>query len=218
MLVHAIQILKHELDAFLKTFPPVDGTEKVFLGNIAQADTPSAPAELKTKVVMSLVNLREEKSMKNGPVHRLNNDTNKYEYFNPSIFLNFNLLVSAGNATYPNALTQLSRSLSFFQGKNVFTHLNSVNVPNSVVDPVDRMDEFKMCVDLLSPSFEEINHLWGTLGGKQVPFALYKVRLTEVQRNAKLRDGDQPIQEVQTEGFHKTNEEIIAKREELSKV
>lgn len=218
MLVHAVQILKHELDAFLQTFPPADGTEKVFLGNIAQAESQGSPAELKSKVVMTLVNLREEKTLKNRPSHRLNNDTQRFEYFNPSIFLNFHLLICAGNATYANALTQLSRSLSFFQGKNVFTHLNSINVPTSVVDPVDRMDEYKMCVDLMSPSFEEVNHLWGTLGGKQVPFALYGIRVTEVQRNERLREGGPPIETVQTEGLHLEKEAIIEKREELSKV
>ena len=218
MLVHAIQILKHELDAYLKTFPPVDGTEKVFLGNIGQAETPGGPAELKSKVVMTLVNLREEKAMKNLPAHRLNNSTQLFEYFNPSVFLNFYVLVCAGNSTYSIALSQLSRSLSFFQGKNVFTHLNSVNVPTSIVDPVDRMDEFKMCVDLMSPSFEETNHLWGTLGGKQVPFALYGVRVTEIQRNERLREGEPPIEEAQASALRKENEAIIEKREELEKV
>lgn len=218
MLVHAIQILKHELDAYLQTIPPVDGTEKVFIGNIALADTVGSPAELKSKVVMTLVNLREEKTLKNQPVHRLNNDTQRFEYFNPPVFLNFYLLVSAGNATYTNALKQLSRSLAFFQGKNVFTHLNSVNVPESLVEPVDRMTEFKMCVDLLSPTFEETNHLWGTLGGKQVPFAVYGIRVTEVQRNNRLLEGGPPIETVETSGQSLDNAAIIAKREELSKV
>lgn len=219
MVVHALQILKHELDAFLKTFPPVDGEEKVMLGNIAQADTSPAgnDSELRTKVVITLVNLREEKTLKNQPSQRLNDTTQKFEYFNPSVFLNMYLLVSAGNSTYNLALTQLSRVILFFQGKTVFTHNNTVAVPTSIVKAEDRMDEFKMIVTLRSPSFEEVNHLWGTLGGKQVPFALYEVRIVEMKRFVKL-DEVEPIQEVQSEARKKEVDDIIKKREELEKV
>ena len=31
---------------------------------------------------------------------------------------------------------------------------------------------------------EEVNHLWGTLGGKQYPFVLYTLRLLELKFKA----------------------------------
>ena len=187
MIIHALQILKHELDANLKSYPPPDGTEKAMLGNISQIDVAAQGGgqgdnELKNKVVLTLVNVREEKALKNLPNHRRNDATLQTEYFNPSVFLNLYLLVSVGNPDYKNALKLLSRAILFFQSKNVFTHENTVAVPESEVSAEDRMDEFKMMVDLYSPSFEEVNHLWGTLGGKQVPFALYLVRIVEMKR------------------------------------
>jgi hypothetical protein len=44
------------------------------------------------------------------------------------------------------------------------------------------MDEFKMTLELYCPTFEEQNHIWGTLGGKQLPSVMYLARLVEVQR------------------------------------
>jgi hypothetical protein len=39
-------------------------------------------------------------------------------------------------------------------------------------------------MDLYSPNMEEVNHLWGTLGGKQYPFVLYTLRMLELQFKA----------------------------------
>ena len=33
-------------------------------------------------------------------------------------------------------------------------------------------------------NFEQINDLWGSLGGKQVPFVMYKLRVLEVERDS----------------------------------
>ena len=60
---------------------------------------------------------------------------------------------------------------------------------NAPVNVLDRLDEFKLIVNLMSPTLEEVNHLWGTLGGKQYPFALYSVRMLEMQFQASQGEG-----------------------------
>jgi len=182
MIVHAMQILRKELEAFLKPLD-ADDDRVVELANVApldklQAETHGNDAD---KVVLTLINIREEKTLKNGPFHRRNDATLQTEYFNPHVFLNLYILVSANQTKYTNALIYLSRIASFFQGKNVFTHLNSLPVTDTEVPETDRMDSFKLILDLYSPSFEELNHIWGTLGGKQVPSLVYCLRLVEVQ-------------------------------------
>lgn len=180
MIVHALQIIVNELGEFLKPIAGPDG-KAVVLGNVAPLDKMHGeqPGEDVNKVLITLINIREEKTLKNGPFHRRNDATLKTEYFNPSVFFNLYILVSATQTIYANALIYLSRIASFFQGKNVFTHLNTLEVGNEVPEN-DRMDEFKIILDLYSPSFEELNHIWGTLGGKQVPSLVYCVRLVEV--------------------------------------
>jgi hypothetical protein len=38
-------------------------------------------------------------------------------------------------------------------------------------------------VDLYTMNFEQVNHLWSTLGGKYLPSALYKVRQVTLNEN-----------------------------------
>lgn len=183
MLIHALQIIRKELDLFLT---PVDNATDsgVELGNVAPLDKMQGEANGgdANKVLITLINLREEKTLKNGPFSRRNDTTLKVEYFNPPIFLNLYILISANQVSYTNSLIYLSRIAAFFQEKNVFTHLNTVAVTNTEVPLADQMETFKIILDLYSPSFEELNHIWGTLGGKQVPSLVYCLRLVEVNR------------------------------------
>ncbi len=181
MIIHALQILRKELEEYLKPVS-ADDDRVVELGNVApldkmQGETVGNDAN---KVLITLISVKEEKTLKNGPFHRRNDATLKTEYFNPAVFLNLHVLISANQTIYVNALIYLSRIASFFQSKNVFTHLNSIGVTDSEVPNSEQMEAFKIILDLYSPSFEELNHIWGTLGGKQVPSLVYSLRLVEV--------------------------------------
>ena len=52
-------------------------------------------------------------------------------------------------------------------------------------------------MELYTLTFEQINHLWGSLGGRQVPFAMYKLRLVAISEHAVLREVP-VIEEVET--------------------
>lgn len=183
MLIHALQIIRQELNTHLDSFGETDD-DQVQLGNISQIDIPDQGelSSLKNRIVITLVNVREEKTLKNQPFVRRNDVTLKAEYFNPPVFLNLYLLISASQSNYVNSLIFLTRIAAFFQSKNVFTNQNTVPINNdTLVPPTERMEEFKLILDLFSPSFEEWNHIWGTLGGKQLPALLYLARLVEVK-------------------------------------
>ncbi len=184
MIIHALQILRKELDDFLNSFG-ADDSDQVQLGNIAQLELPQQGEanNLKNKVVITLVGTREEKTLKNGPFSRRNDTTLKTEYFNPPIYLNLYLLISVSQNSYTNALIFISRIVSFFQAKSVFTQENTAPIISNIdVPPTERMEEFKLLLEMYSPSFEEQNHIWGTLGGKQIPAVMYLARLVEIKR------------------------------------
>src|SRR5262249_23170403 len=136
---------------------------------------------------LSLVNIKEEKALKNLSNQVRNDSALRVIYENPPVFLNCQILIVATHAIYTNALLMLSRAIRFFQFKNVFTQdnvaLSSItdHAPNNVLD---QLATFKLIFDLYSPSMEEVNHLWGTLGGKQYPFVLYMLRLLELKFKA----------------------------------
>jgi len=187
MLSHALTIVineleKHLTDAYEAVAP------QVRLANIAEGVGNGANAGVPRDVLsFSMVNLREEKALKNGPHYARNDSALRVVYQNPPIFLNFHILVVATHGNYENALLMLSRAIRFFQFNNVFDQ-NSVApdslTKNLIGKPLDHLEAFKLIFDLYSPTMEEVNHLWGTLGGKQYPFALYTLRLLELKFQA----------------------------------
>lgn len=128
-------------------------------------------------ILLSLVNFSEEATMKNHPTYTiLNNDMVTYK--NPPINLNLFILVTACMTNYENALIYLSHAITFFQGKYSFS------LKNSVTQVEGLPDDFRIILDLYTLSFEQLNYLWSTLGGKQHPFVCYKVRLLQLERES----------------------------------
>lgn len=175
----ALQYIIRELNNRLNN-PATDNF--VIPGNIARlesGDTDLNIGELRTKVVLSLVNIEEEKALKNSP--NFVKENNNVRTFSPVVHLNLYLLFSCAHETYETALTKISRIIGFFQRKNTYT-------ADSAAVPFPANIE-KLILDLYSLNFEQMNHLWGTLGGKYHPSVLYKMRLLHIQESP-LEDGD----------------------------
>ena len=189
MFSHALTIVANELDSHLAT---VYGSSpgSVRLGNIAEGvgnggvNSGNVPRDV---LAFSIINIREEKTLKNVPNQVRHDATLRVTYENPPVFLNLHILLVATHNKYENAILMLSRAVRFFQFKNVFDQ-NSVSpdslTKNAPAKELDQLESFKLIFDLYSPTMEEVNHLWGTLGGKQYPFVLYTLRLLELKFRA----------------------------------
>jgi hypothetical protein len=208
MISHALIIVMNELNSHLHEAYESD-TPQVELGNLAEGlITNSGSIGLKRNMLyLSMVNIKEEKTLKNLPNRFPNQTTLKVTYENPPVFLNFLILLAATHADYANALLWLSRAIRFFQFKNVFTQDNvdpaSITTSAVPIKPLDQLESFKLIFDLYSPSLEEINHLWGTLGGKQYPFVLYAMRMVDLKFKAVYGE-DGLITEVVGSFLHKS--------------
>lgn len=208
MLSHALTIVANELDRHLTdTYGVPAVTPQVRLGNIAEGVGGGAgsPGAIPRDVLgFSMVNIREDKTLKNVAAPVRNDATLRVIYQNPPVYLNFHILVVATHTSYANALLLLSRTIKFFQFCNVFDQ-NSVApaslVTNAPTNPLDQLETFKLIFDIYSPTMEEVNHLWGTLGGKQYPFALYTLRLLEMKFRAMQAEAG-VITEVANGTFH----------------
>ena len=77
--------------------------------------------------------------------------------------------------------------MEFFQAKRTFTQANT-NFDRAL-DGMDSIKEFKFHVELFTPSFEEMNFIWGTLGGKQYPTVIYKISVLEIERDITQSEG-----------------------------
>ncbi|QQG65878.1 DUF4255 domain-containing protein [Desulfobulbus oligotrophicus] len=186
MIFHALKILTAHLNSYYTGLTVPGGLTAhptVNLQNVSQL----TEEELKSsnKVLLTLVNLAEETTMKNEPGTYVVN-SNEAHYTNPPVNLNLFLLFSVCMSNYEHALIYLSHTISFFQGKRIFTRQDGAPILAGLTDDFHTglPGDFHIILDLYSLSFEQVNYLWSTLGGKQHPFVCYKVRLVSLQRAA----------------------------------
>ncbi len=187
MISEASIFLRDEVQRYLLRGEVILNRDQVILGNIGLLESQEAMTD---KLVMSIVNIEEESTLKNGNKYFKNPVNSNIETFQPPVFLNLYLLFSATlsssdnsiDISYQSALRRISSVIEFFQSKKVFTLQNSPEFsPTNLETDENDYFELKLIPELFSLTFEQINHLWGSLGGKQSPFVLYKIRLVKVQ-------------------------------------
>ncbi len=195
MVSHALTIIANEVQRHFETvYNAVSSPTVVALGNIAEGVSSSGqgPAVARDRLVITVVNIREERALKNLPNAVRTPAPVRIEYENQPYYLNLTVLLTATHADYSDGLLVLSRALRFLQSSNVFTH-ESVDptslTKNAPSQQLDRLSEFKLIFDLYSPTMEEVNHMWGTLGGKQYPFAVFVIRMLELKHRQVIAQG-----------------------------
>jgi hypothetical protein len=184
MIYETLQILKEQLESY---FTDIGLGKILILENISLWESGSDDASrLDGKVVMSLLKLEEESTLKNTPHFKVQDS--KTDYKNPPVHLNLYLLISANCETYDKSLRSISKVIEFFQGKKVFTSANTVYDRTNV--SFDVFDSFKFILELYTPSFEELNNVWGTFGGRQLLSAIYKIQLIQIEQDKKLASSE----------------------------
>ena len=184
MIYETLQILKEQLENY---FEEVGLSKNLVLDNIALWESGAKDADkLDGKVVLSLLNVEEEWTLKNTPVSKVVN--NKAEYKNPPVNLNIFLMIAANCSSYDTSLSSISRTIEFFQSKKIFTSSNTVY--NRSNPSAQILDHFKFIVELYTPGFEKLNHIWGTLGGRQLPSVVYKIQIIQISRDKKLASSE----------------------------
>ncbi|KRB56451.1 DUF4255 domain-containing protein [Flavobacterium sp. Root186] len=184
MIFEVIQIISEQVNNYLEEI----GLDKsVVPENIAflESQNEDIGTALKDGVALTLINLAEEATLKNFPNHTIENT--KTIYRNSIVNLNLYILFSANRDKYINSLKDISKIIEFFQGKRLFTQANTIF--NRSTSAMSNVDNFRFTVELYTPTFEELNYIWGTLGGKQLPSALYKVSMIQIERNIVQAEG-----------------------------
>ncbi len=193
MIYETLQILKEQLEEFLNN---AGFGKNVVLDNIALWD-PSGQgntSKIDKKVIITLLKVEEEATLKNVLTNKIING--RTEYKNPPVNLNLYILISSNYDDYDNSLRSISKVIQFFQGKKVFTSGNTVYNRTNV--SFENIDAFKFILELYSVSFEELNYVWGTLGGKQLPAVIYRIQLIRIEQD-KLSSASNVITQVEGE-------------------
>jgi hypothetical protein len=184
MLFDALKLIQGAFQAYITEVEDPPPTQEIMvLDNIALAEELGGNREnLDGKIVMSLVNLQEETTLKNMPYYRQENGRTVYR--NPPVNLNLFVLFSVlQREQYETSLKRLSRVVEFFQWRKEFSFSATPPPLGSI------SQDIRIYADLYTLTFEQLNHLWGALGGKQVPFVLYKMRLVEIEAQKPQGEG-----------------------------
>lgn len=201
MISHALQIVANEMDHHLHTMYGAASGE-VLLGSPAQGLGTDPGNIARDRIIITQVNLREEKTLKNQPNYVRDDVRLTAIYQNPPVFINLLVLFSATHTNYTNALSAVSRVVRFFQHQRVFTQDNVL--PGSLlaahINVLDRLESFKLIFDLYSPTFEENSYMWGVIGGRQFPSCVYYLRMLDLRFSA-VQGESGLITEVQQEFF-----------------
>jgi hypothetical protein len=193
MIHEAVSLVRKEIVTYFSVngYSLSDADDIVVIENIGLFDSSTSGVNLDDKVVLTVVNIEEESTLKNSSFIK-KNPGNPARYINPPIYLNIYLLVTAcnkstDNNSYLDALNRLSTVIRFFQSKDSFSIGTS-----TFYDPAkfasDEILNLRVTAELYTLTFEQLNHLWGSLGGKQMPFAMYKLRLVAISDHKLVRE------------------------------
>lgn len=174
MIASAVKLIVQELQEYI----PAPGAAEVVEGNIAFNESADAPS-LSEKLVVSLVNVEEESTLKNGNSFR--RSLTGAGYREHPVHLNLYLLFSSNFDSYDKSLKRLGEVIQFFQ------HRKSFSYSSATVTPADSTEDdasIYLTAEMYTLTFEQINHLWGSLGGKQMPFVMFKLRLVTIEEKA----------------------------------
>ena len=126
-------------------------------------------------IFMTLINTEEETVGKSQLAYSKSPEDKLY-VTNPDIKLNLYMQFAAfsDNSTsvpsaYERSLLLLDQVVFFFQYRSVFSNSQYPVLMNSGIE--------KLLVEPVSLTFEQLNHLWATLGAKYLPSVIYKCRM-----------------------------------------
>jgi len=124
---------------------------------------------------ISLVNVQEETTLRNSP--HTERQFGQLKYIEPPVHLNLYLLFAFEFLTYATSLVHLSKTVELFQTKRWFSPATQT-LPGANSFPASLE---KLVFEMVNMNFEELNNLWGVLGGAYFPSVVYKVRLVKLQ-------------------------------------
>src|SRR5688572_16870115 len=131
--------------------------EPLKLANISRVnDGDDFTASMADKLVLSIVNIEEDKVARN-PEHFIK-ENNLIRYKNPAIHLNLTVLFAATHTDYNSALPRIEKVIQFFQINNVFTPANTPQL--QTVNEVNNINIEKIIFDWVNLNLEQVHQLW----------------------------------------------------------
>lgn len=173
--------------------------DTVVVENISKHD--DGAAGLDNKVVITLLNVEEESTLKNKTRYnktKISTTPLKYEMKaeNPPAYVNLYVMISANRTSYEISLANISKVIEVLQESNMLQY-----------NDIDPQKNFKFRVEMHSIPFDQLSYIWGLLGSKIMPSVLYKISVIKIVREGETEIG--LIDEVNIEANIINTENIV---------
>ncbi|NJM92518.1 MAG: DUF4255 domain-containing protein [Rhodospirillaceae bacterium] len=166
MIGDAIEFIRKEVRDYLA----IDDAEVIINSARKLVENANPPG-----AYISVVNVQEETTLRNSP--HTERHLGQLKYIEPPVHLNLYLLFAFEFLTYATSLVRLSKTVELFQTKRWFSPATQTQ-PGANAFPSSLE---KLVFEMVNMNFEELNNLWGVLGGAYFPSVVYKVRMVKVQ-------------------------------------
>lgn len=170
----------------------------IAITNIATLEDTSPLNLSKTPIILSIVNIEEDRTLKNQSVYlkEANPKTDISRYKNPTQHLIFSLLFSSF-AEKPNlyltGIEKLNLVINYFQQNNTFYYKKDdtelIYYPDFMSKTeAQKLNYSKITFETASLTMEQLNQMWSYLGSKYMPSILFKMRLYPVQVDTVIKE------------------------------
>jgi len=174
MIAKALKQITDGLNGYLNSIYPAT-LNQAKITTVKNTSTSGDP-----EITVTLINIEEDKVYKNhlNPLsNRTSNSTDPIHPLGGIPTMRVNLYVlfafnSKSEDNYPDALTRLTHVLRYFQS----TPYQNISIPTAT-DPI----EFTLEINYHNISLEDSNNMWSNLGGTQKPYAMYQIKMLEIE-------------------------------------
>ena len=122
------------------------------------------------KLVLSVVNVEADRVYHSVETFAKKPD-DTIEVVKPDVRVNLYLLFVGNYTQYAEALKAISLVFAFFQRRTALDYASIAGLDGR---------KGRVTFEMMSPTFEQQNHLWGALGAKYMPSVLYKAGLLDI--------------------------------------
>jgi len=183
------------------------------IANVATLNDGDEFLETKSSIVLSVVNIQEDKTLKNQSIYTAKKENKTVETVaHPPQYLNVSLLFtsySKEQSKYLDGLEKLQNIIEYFQINNSFYYENTTKVLITYftykdLDEVEQKNHSKITLLSVSLSMEQLNQMWSYLGSKYMPSVLFEMRVLPIQKNVIAIK--KPIEEIEVGLWRKNTE------------
>lgn len=163
---------------------------EIKIADIATINEGDEFLETKSSIVLSVVNIQEDKTLKNQPSYVKNLDKTTEILENPPQYFTISLLFTSytkDQTNYLEGLEKLSNIIEYFQINNSFYYQNTTeslitfslfrNLSNAEQEKYSKITAMPVSLNM-----EQLHQMWSYLGSRYMPSILIEMRLIKIQK------------------------------------